>query len=66
MVFSVLTDSQPRQIKSYVLRQGRLTKGQARAIEIGWPTYGLSSSNGVLDLESIFSRRCETVFETAW
>ena len=63
MVFSVLTDRQSRQIKSYVLRQGRLTKGQARAIEIGWPTYGLSSSNGLLDLESIFSRRGETVFE---
>ena len=59
-------DSHSRQIKSYVLRQGRLTKGQAQAIEIGWPIYGLSSSDGLLDLESIFSRRADTVFEVGF
>ena len=66
MVFSILTDSQSIQTKSYVPRQGRLTKGQTRAIETGWPIYGFSSSNGVLDLESIFSRRADTVFEVGF
>ncbi len=44
----------PRQIKTFVQRQGRLTKGQARAIEQLWPRYGLELTDKPLDLATLF------------
>ena len=43
-----------RPIRSYVLRQGRMTEGQQRAFEALWPRYGLEPGNGILDLEQLF------------
>lgn len=43
-----------RPIRSYVLRQGRMTEAQQRAFDNLWPRYGLSLSEGPLDLESLF------------
>lgn len=45
-----------RPIRSFVLRQGRLTKGQAKALETGWPTHGVEYSDQTLDLNSLFKR----------
>lgn len=45
-----------RPIRSFVLRQGRLTKGQARALETGWPTHGVEYSDQTLDLNQLFGR----------
>ncbi len=54
------------EIKSYVLRQGRITKGQVRALEAGWSHYGLNSAQGVLELETTFGRTAETVLEVGF
>lgn len=52
-----LTPEHPhRPIRSFVLRQGRLTKGQARALETGLPKFGISYSPKVIDLSSQFQR----------
>ena len=39
-----------RRIRSFVLRQGRLTKGQAYALETFWPQFGIEYAENVLDL----------------
>jgi tRNA (guanine-N7-)-methyltransferase len=45
-----------RRIRSFVLRQGRLTNGQARALEIGLPRFGIDYTPQTLDLESLFGK----------
>ncbi|HAF01333.1 MAG TPA: tRNA (guanosine(46)-N7)-methyltransferase TrmB [Methylophilaceae bacterium] len=45
-----------RRIRSFVLRQGRLTKGQERALEIGWPQFGIEYTDQMLDLSQTFAR----------
>ncbi|MFM2319091.1 MAG: tRNA ((46)-N7)-methyltransferase TrmB [Pseudomonadota bacterium] len=45
----------PRQIKSFVLRQGRLTKGQEQALETAWPQYGIAEAQGLLNFSAIFT-----------
>lgn len=52
-----------RQIRSFVKREGRLTKGQARAIETNWPSMGLSIDNGMLDFGQVFGRQAPVVLE---
>lgn len=43
-----------RKVRSFVLREGRLTKGQQSAIERLWPTYGLERNDGVIDPHHLF------------
>ncbi len=45
-----------RPIRSFVLRQGRLTNGQQRAIDTLLPTFGLPYSPALLDLPAVFGR----------
>lgn len=45
-----------RSIRSFVLRQGRLTKGQERALETNWPKFGVEYSQTALDLDQLFGR----------
>jgi len=52
-----------RKIRSFVLREGRLTKGQAQAIESHWPAMGLDYSPVALDLTQVFGREADTVLE---
>lgn len=48
-------DSRPhRQIRSYVLREGRLTPGQQRAFDTLWPQWGLEYQPRQLDLHQVF------------
>jgi len=52
-----MTDSAPRSlrpIRSYVLRQGRMTEAQQRAFDTLWPSYGLTLDDVPLDLPAIF------------
>lgn len=52
-----LTVTPPRRpIRSFVLRQGRLTKGQARALEIGLPQFGIDYSAQIINLSAVFQR----------
>lgn len=45
-----------RRIRSFVLRQGRLTKGQERALQTAWPTFGIEYASQALDLNQAFGR----------
>ena len=49
-------DLTQRRIRSFVLRQGRLTKGQERALETGLPKFGIPYAETLLDLQQIFGR----------
>ncbi len=53
-VKSIPAIAHPRQIKSFVQRQGRLTKGQAQAIEQLWKHFGLELRDELLDFRAIF------------
>lgn len=51
-------------IRSFVLRQGRMTDGQERAFETLWPTYGVDITPGMaLDAQTLFGRACDLVLE---
>jgi tRNA (guanine-N7-)-methyltransferase len=43
-----------RGIKSFVLRQGRLTPGQTRALELHWPKFGRAIDDGILNPRNQF------------
>jgi tRNA (guanine-N7-)-methyltransferase len=45
-----------RRIRSFVLRQGRLTKGQERALQAAWPTFGIEYTDQALDVNQAFGR----------
>jgi tRNA (guanine-N7-)-methyltransferase len=50
------TSENQRRIRSFVLRQGRLTKGQERALETAWPIFGVDYSAQPLDMVKTFGR----------
>ncbi len=52
-----------RAIRSYVLRSGRMTGGQARALQDLWPRYGIETPGGVLDLPALFGRTAPVTLE---
>ena len=45
-----------RHIRSFVLRAGRITAGQERALQELWPVYGVEPGEGRLDLDAVFGR----------
>lgn len=47
-------DKTHRPIRSFVLRQGRLTKGQQRAFDQLWPRFGIEFQGQLLDLTRMF------------
>ncbi|GAA5190247.1 tRNA (guanosine(46)-N7)-methyltransferase TrmB [Ferrimonas gelatinilytica] len=56
-------DKRMRKIRSFVKREGRMTKGQARAMEQYWPTMGLNHEDGPVDLDQVFGRSAPVVLE---
>ncbi|KXI30352.1 tRNA (guanosine(46)-N7)-methyltransferase TrmB [Paraglaciecola hydrolytica] len=52
-----------RKIQSFVKREGRLTNGQAKALELHWPTMGLEHKDGLLNLAEVFGRVAPLVLE---
>ncbi|MGI9316155.1 MAG: tRNA (guanosine(46)-N7)-methyltransferase TrmB, partial [bacterium] len=55
---------QHKPIRSYVLREGRITKGQARALEELWPRFGLSHEGDVpIDFVQTFKRSAPITME---
>jgi len=50
-------------IRSYELRQGRLTSGQRRALDEHWDSFGVKLAAGPLDLDEIFGRRAPRVLD---
>ncbi len=53
----------PRTIKSFVLRQGRVTKGQEEALQVLWPVFGIEKGDSVLDLPTLFGRNAPITLE---
>lgn len=53
----------PRAIRSYVLRTGRTTTGQAKALETLGPRYLLPYQPQALDLAAAFGRQAPTILE---
>ncbi|MCU7796666.1 MAG: tRNA (guanosine(46)-N7)-methyltransferase TrmB [Candidatus Thiodiazotropha sp. (ex Myrtea spinifera)] len=47
-------ENQRRPIRSYVLRQGRVTEAQQRAFDTLWPRYGLTLDDKLLDFAAIY------------
>jgi tRNA (guanine-N7-)-methyltransferase len=59
-----MTDtSKHRPIRSFVLRPGRTTGGQRKALEANWPAWGLDRSAGLLDPQRAFGRSGPLVLE---
>ena len=54
---------QRRRIRSFVLRPGRMTEGQRRALDDGLPRFGLQREDGLLDPEQVFGRSAPLVME---
>jgi tRNA (guanine-N7-)-methyltransferase len=52
-----------RRIRSFVLRPGRMTDAQRRALDENWSHYGLQRESGVLDAPSAFGRSGPLVLE---
>jgi tRNA (guanine-N7-)-methyltransferase len=52
-----------RRIRSFVLRAGRTTAAQERALSELWPTYGIDLAETPLDLKTVFGREAPRCLE---
>jgi len=52
-----------RPVRSYVLRGGRLTAGQERALRELWPRFGIENGDGLLDLDRLFGSNAPVILE---
>lgn len=52
-----------RRIRSFVRREGRLTRAQQRALDELFPVYGLEQSGHRLDLDAVFGRQAPRILE---
>lgn len=55
-----------RGIKSFVIRAGRLTKGQEGGLERQWPIMGLELEQGTINLAEVFGRTAPVVLEIGY
>ena len=53
----------PRRIRSFVLRAGRTTPAQERALDELWPVYGIELTAAPLDLADVFGRAAPRCLE---
>lgn len=51
------------KVKSFVKREGRLTKAQGKALEEQWAHMGLNIEQGMLNLDDVFARTAARVLE---
>jgi len=56
-------DTTHRPIRSFVLRQGRVSNAQQRAHETLLPKYGIPYAPGLIDLDDVFGRRAPKILE---
>ncbi len=52
-----------RPIRSFVLRKGRLTVAQERALKELWPTFGIDTEAGFINVDQLFGRAAPLVVE---
>ncbi|MCQ9379674.1 tRNA (guanosine(46)-N7)-methyltransferase TrmB [Methyloversatilis sp. XJ19-49] len=55
--------SEHRHIRSYVLRQGRMSSAQTRSIEEGMPRWGIPYAAQAIDCAAVFGRNAPVVLE---
>ena len=60
------SSQQKRQIKSFVLRAGRMTSGQQRGWNECWSDWGLSLEDGVDGFQHAFSTEAPLVLEVGY
>jgi len=60
---SAAVDRRYRPVRSFVLRQGRLSAAQQRALQTLMPTYGIPFAERALDFDRAFGRRAPRVLE---
>lgn len=53
----------PRAIRSFVVRAGRMTDAQRRALAGLWPRFGLEAGDEPLDLDAVFGRSAPRTLE---
>ena len=56
-------DDTARHIRSYVLRQGRISNAQQRALDNLLPRYGVAFAPQLLDLDAVFARTGPKILE---
>ncbi len=52
-----------RPVRSFVLREGRITPAQQRAFDEHWSRFGIDYNAQVLDLDAVFGRHAPRVME---
>ncbi|WP_246480757.1 tRNA (guanosine(46)-N7)-methyltransferase TrmB [Motiliproteus sediminis] len=52
-----------RSIRTFVMRTGRMTPSQQKALEQQWPLLGLNREAGVIDFAEVFGRQAPTILE---
>jgi tRNA (guanine-N7-)-methyltransferase len=58
-----MSETGHRPIRSFVMRAGRMTSGQTRALEELWPRYGVEFSPAPLSLDALFGRSAPRTLE---
>jgi tRNA (guanine-N7-)-methyltransferase len=58
-----MNEPRNRPIRSFVVRAGRMTAGQSRALEELWPRYGVEFTPAPLELDDLFGRRAPRTLE---
>ncbi len=53
----------PHAIRSFVIRAGRITPAQQRALDELWPRFGIEFSPGMLDVAALFGRSAPLTVE---
>ena len=56
-------DTEHRKVRSFVLRQGRVTRSQERAMRELWPRFGVDYAGAPRDLHALFGRNAPCVLE---
>jgi tRNA (guanine-N7-)-methyltransferase len=52
-----------RRVRSFVRREGRLTRGQQRALDEGLPRFGIPAGEAPIDFAGLFGRRAPVTLE---
>ena len=52
-----------RTIRTFVMRAGRMTPAQQKALQQQWPQFGLDLGVGMLDFTRLFGRQAPTILE---
>ena len=62
-MIATLTLPEQRGIRSFVLRQGRVSNAQRRSLDILLPVYGVLYTPAALDLNAVFGRTAPKILE---